>query len=105
MNPKPVLSVVLVLVLSVVACSCGTYLRAERLTKEGNEIVGKVESFRKDKGRLPDSLSELGIKETEGGPIYYAKKSDTKYLLWFGAELGESVSYDSDSKKWGRINK
>ncbi len=91
---------VLVLALLIVACSCGAYSRQGRLIKEGNEIVGKIESFRKDKGRLPDSLSEIGIKETEEGPIYYAKKSDTKYVLWFGAELGESVSYNSDTKKW-----
>jgi hypothetical protein len=88
-----------------VACSCAACSTENRLITEGNEIVGKIESFRKDKGRLPDSLSELGIKETEEGPIYYAKQSDAKYELWFGMELGESVSYDSDTKKWGRFNK
>ena len=74
------------------------------LIKEGDEIVSKIETFRKGKGMLPNSISEVGIKEQEEGPIYYDKKSDTKYVLWFGTELGESVSYDSDSKKWTLIN-
>lgn len=68
--------------------------------KQGNEVVAKVEYFRSEKGRLPDSLSEVGIAETESGPIYYQKKSESKYILWFGKELGESKTYDSDTKQW-----
>ena len=67
---------------------------------EGKEVVAKVESFRNEKGRLPNSLGEIGIVETESGPIYYKKESDSKYIVWFGKELGESMTYDSDTKKW-----
>lgn len=68
--------------------------------KQGNEVAAKVEKFRSDKGRLPDSLSEIGIAETESGPIYYKKESETKYILWYGKDLGESATYDSDTKQW-----
>ena len=71
--------------------------------RRGNEIIAKVEKFRIEKGRLPNSLSEIGVVETESGPIYYEKKSETKYIVWFGKELGESATYDSDTKKWSNL--
>ena len=71
--------------------------------KQGNEVAAKVERFRNEKGRLPDALGEIGIVETEGGPIYYKKESTTKYIVWFGKELGESATYDSDTKKWNNL--
>jgi hypothetical protein len=67
---------------------------------KGNEAVAKIEKFRNEKGGLPDSLSETGIVETEEGPVYYRKESESKYILWFGKELGESVVYDSETKQW-----
>ena len=67
---------------------------------KGSEAVVKIEKFRNEKGRLPNSLSEAGIVETESGPIYYRKESESKYILWFGKELGESVTYDSETKQW-----
>ncbi|MEW6208788.1 MAG: hypothetical protein AB1631_10500 [Acidobacteriota bacterium] len=85
-------------VLSLIACQACR--RDDSLIKAGDEIVSKVENFRKDRGRLPSSLSEIGIEEKEEGQIHYEKKSETRYLLWFGKELGESVVYDSDKKKW-----
>ena len=75
---------------------CGS---TEKIAK-GNEAAAKIEKFRNEKGRLPNSLSETGIVETEAGPIYYRKESESKYILWFGKELGESVVYDSETKQW-----
>ena len=68
--------------------------------KQGNEVVAKVEKFRREKGRLPNNLGEIGIVETESGPIYYEKKSESKYIVRFGKELGESATYDSDTRQW-----
>ncbi|HEY9403186.1 MAG TPA: hypothetical protein VIQ24_10865 [Pyrinomonadaceae bacterium] len=86
-----------VLALSLASYSCGAGSRESRLMREGDKIVARIESFKKEKQRLPESLSEVGVKEKEEGPIYYAKKSDTRYVLCFGMELGESVIYDSDT--------
>lgn len=71
--------------------------------KQGNEVIAKVEKFRDEKGRLPNSLGEIGIVETESGAVYYEKKSETKYIVWFGKELGESATYDSDAKEWSNL--
>ncbi len=89
-----------ILLAIVLVCSslfaCGYSDKIEK----GNEIAAKIEKFRNEKGKLPESLSEVGIAETESGPIYYKKESETKYILWFGKELGESMIYDSDTKEW-----
>ena len=61
-------------------------------------VINKVEEFRIREKRLPRSLKELGIRETEEGPIYYRQLSDYRYEVWYGANLGESVTYDSERK-------
>ena len=67
---------------------------------QGNEIVNKIENYRKEKGVLPTSLSEVGIEEKEDSVIHYKKESETKFILWFGTTLGESTTYDSETKNW-----
>ncbi len=62
--------------------------------------MNKIENFKKDKGKLPEKLSEIGIEKKEDSPIHYKKESETKYILWFGTTLGESVTYNSDTKGW-----
>lgn len=88
------LKIAIVLAFFILACGY------QDKTELGNEIVGRVEKFKSEKDRLPISLSEIGVAEKESGPIYYEKKSETKYILWFGKELGESSVYDSDVKQW-----
>ena len=95
---KLVASFILLLIFSIgfIFVNCNS---SEDFTK-GNEVANKIENFRKEKSRLPNSLTEIGIKETESGPIYYKKESESKYILWFGKGLGESVTYDSETKQW-----
>lgn len=66
----------------------------------GEIVVGKIEQFRTENKRLPESLKELGFEESEQGPVYYRKQSDERYEVWYGARLGESVTYDSERKTW-----
>jgi hypothetical protein len=72
----------------------------KNLIKQGNELIIKIESYKKQHGFLPASLSDIGIQETEEGPLYYDKKDSINYIIWFGTSLGESVTYHSDSNKW-----
>jgi hypothetical protein len=67
---------------------------------EAEAVVAKVEQFHVSKKRLPKTLSEIGINKTEEGPIYYKQIADTRYQVWYGSSLGESVTYDSDRKTW-----
>lgn len=67
--------------------------------KASNEIVAKVEQFKKSTGRLPDRLSDISVKENESCPCY-CKTSNDSYMVWYGTALGESDSYDSRTKLW-----
>lgn len=90
------------LITFLIAAFCCSILCCSSSNKiaKGREVEAKIEEFRNRNGKLPNSLSEVGITETESGPIHYEKESDSKYILWFGKELGESVTYDSDTKQW-----
>ncbi|MCB1024644.1 MAG: hypothetical protein KDB79_09655 [Acidobacteria bacterium] len=89
----------LIVVLSIIGFLCFGCNSSAKFDK-GKEVVAKVENFRNEKGRFPNSLDEIGIDETESGPVYYKKTDDSKYIVWFGKELGESMIYDSDTKEW-----
>ena len=94
-----VFSLALVVVLSMMLCSCDTLVKRD-IKKEGNEVIAKIESFKKDNGRLPESLEEVGIVVTEGGP-FYTKKDSSRYIL--DAPWGfdsKSLVYDSATQKW-----
>jgi hypothetical protein len=69
-----------------------------------NRAISKIEEFRKAKGRLPDSLSEAGVQDVESCPCY-CKTGDGSYLVWYGTTLGESDTYDSETKKWSPGNR
>lgn len=78
----------------------GCQIRETILIQHGNELIEQIENFKKDKGRLPNTLEDLNIEEKMEGPLYYERKDSTRYIVWFGAGLGESVTYDSNQKKW-----
>ena len=63
-------------------------------------VIGKIEAFQKANGRLPESLSEVGITKKEEGPVYYQKKNSSSYEIWYGTSLGESETYDSTKGSW-----
>ena len=84
----------------VVASSSCSLIHRDRFN-QGNEMIAKIENFRKEKGRLPESVLEIGMKETElEGPILYDKKSPSRYILSFMTSLDDGYAYDSDTKEW-----
>jgi hypothetical protein len=64
-----------------------------------NIAISRIEEFRKAKGQLPDSLSEAGGQDSESCPCY-CKTGDGSYLVWYGTTLGESETYNSETRKW-----
>lgn len=67
--------------------------------KVGKQIISRVEAFRASHGHLPDNLKDVGMTEDDLS-VYYRKDGDTHYIIWFGTTLGESETYDSDTKRW-----
>lgn len=72
--------------------------------RSGNQLISRVESFRRAHDHLPSAQSEIDENVTEQTRILYQKCSDTHYVVWFGTELGESMSYDSRSGVWKAEN-
>jgi hypothetical protein len=68
-----------------------------------NVVISKIEEFKRVKGRLPNSLSETGVEEEESCPCY-CKTSNGSYIVWYGTMLGESDTYDSETRKWSEVN-
>ena len=67
--------------------------------KRANEVITAVDSFRSRTGSLPDNLEELGFKDPESLEVYYQKKNESSYVVWFGTTLGESAIYESSTKE------
>lgn len=89
------ITTLLMSVFSIILFSC-----SNPKLQSGVEVISKIEKFRSENNRLPNNLTEIGIIENEGGPVYYEKKTESEYILWFGKELGESMTYDSQTKAW-----
>ena len=68
--------------------------------RQANIVIAAVNSFQARYGRLPNNLAEVGLEDSETGPIYYDQTSDGTYIVWFGTTLGESAMYESSTKKW-----
>lgn len=83
-----------------ILCICILFSCTDKRQKNGEEIVSRIELYKKATGRLPNNLSDVGIEEKESGPIYYDKKSDTSYIVYYGLGLGESMVYNFQTKKW-----
>ena len=96
--PTVILAIALI---SSLACQ---QIRNDSLIKTGNQLVTRIRTYKNVNGTLPATLKDIGIEETEEGPIYYRKENESKYILWFGDGLGESVTYDSESNKWRPVD-
>ncbi|MBK8553706.1 MAG: hypothetical protein IPL53_22710 [Ignavibacteria bacterium] len=74
--------------------------RERGLISEGNIIIEKIERFKIQNKRLPQTLTDIGIDVTEEGPLYYDKLDSNIFMLSFGYGVGESISYHSETGKW-----
>jgi hypothetical protein len=72
--------------------------------RQGNRAVAEVETFRRKNGRLPADFKEIGVAHVDEDRIYYQKCSENDYQVWFGTELGESMSWSSRARKWEESN-
>jgi hypothetical protein len=76
------------------------WLLPDSKQRKGEDAVRQIEEFRQSHHRLPSSLSEIGIEDSEADPIYYNRVDDRNYCVWYGTTLGESVTYESTKRAW-----
>ena len=100
-NRKIAICVISIIGITVVFLLSGGYLhkiiRRHILIHEGQQIVEQLDAYKSKTGHLPKELEEVNTNVTE---IYYKLHGDSNYILWFGEELGESVTYHSDEHAW-----
>jgi hypothetical protein len=78
-----------------------TSKREKDLTQRGEDIVEKIELFRKENHRLPKDLNEIGILEEENSnALYYDIRNDTSYTVSFMMSIDYNRTYYSDTKQW-----
>jgi hypothetical protein len=63
------------------------------------DMIQRIEDFRRRQGWLPASLVEIGMRPSEVCPCYRLT-SASNYEVWFGTVLGESLIYDSETRAW-----
>ncbi|WBM74140.1 hypothetical protein [Saprospira grandis] len=78
----------------------GCESRSQKLMREGDLLIEKIEQFRSAKDSLPSSLVEFGESSNDEGPLYYLKQGPNEYIVYFGTALGESTVYSSKKGKW-----
>ena len=89
---------VLLLCISIAAVGCGLIPNSGR--EAGNDLVARVEQYRVESGELPLDARALGIDARIEGPVYYRRVNGSRYEMWYGTDLGESVTYESEVGRW-----
>lgn len=71
-----------------------------RHSREANNIILAVESYRSKTGQLPATLRDVGQAGIDSSEVFYEKKGKSEYIVWYGLELGESMTYSSSKGRW-----
>jgi hypothetical protein len=71
--------------------------RENRLTRKATNIQAALEIYKQHHGWYPESLAAASIPEPD--EIYYQRKQDGSYDLWYGKELGESEIFRPPERK------
>lgn len=68
--------------------------------EKGNLLIKKIETYRRLKNSLPNSLTELGIEEPMNEGPYYEKIDSINYKVYFNVGFDNSKVYYSKLKEW-----
>jgi hypothetical protein len=90
----------IIIVLPVLSIFAAQDFRKWSLKKHGDEVVVLIEEYKFKNGKLPNDLTELGLKEFPEEQIIYQKEPESEYIVFFGTTLGKSETYRSKRKKW-----
>ncbi len=94
-------SIILFLFFTYVFLSFTGVIREFRLKRESEPMIEKIEEYKIKNGFYPKKISDAGFPEPdESGPIYYQLEGSNNYIVWFGMDVGESVTYSSKTKSW-----
>jgi len=67
---------------------------------KGKQLIEKVEKYKKEYGKLPESTSDLGVQAEMGEGPYYEKLDSTNYTVYFNIGFDNTLMYHSDTGEW-----
>ena len=97
--------IIIVLIIGIIAILGTIYifnsLENSRYKKEGENLISKIEDYKKNKGNLPEKINDPdeSNKEMGEGP-YYRKIDESTYNVYFNIGFDNQIIYDSKTKKW-----
>ncbi|MBP5668436.1 MAG: hypothetical protein J6X32_09845 [Salinivirgaceae bacterium] len=96
---------IIILFIVIVAIGIGTirilqYKEDKNYKKRGEFLISKIEEYHKQKGQLPNSLSDIEIAEEMGEGPYYEKKDSLHYIIYFNIGFDNTKIYCSKTKEW-----
>lgn len=93
----------------ILFCFWYFYLRTakyDKLIKQGNILIEKVERYKTINNKIPNSLKEIGEnEESDNYPFFYQKHDSLYYSISFGISIDDSKIYYSDTKQWEDIDR
>jgi len=73
--------------------------------QDGYKVIALVEKYKMEHGRLPATLSDIGLEDKMEAPIQYQVEDEHDYLVSFSmVSVGESITYSSKTRKWNDEN-
>lgn len=97
---KIIIWVVVVVIIMALSVFYLRYQEDKKYERQGAELVNKIEAFKKEHHRLPNSFSELGLEEPMGTGPYYEKMDSLNYIVYFNIGFDDTKVYYSKSKEW-----
>lgn len=68
---------------------------------EGALVIEKIELYKEQNHKLPNSSEDLGLIEQDGyDVIYYTKRDGLYYTVSFPVSAEEHMFYYSDTETW-----
>jgi hypothetical protein len=94
------LSVIIVLALAALLVFYFRYSESKKYEKQGIELISKIEEYRKQNNKLPNTVADLGLVEPMNQGPYYEKKDSLNYIVFFNIGFDNSKIYSSQTKEW-----
>jgi len=102
---RSILALLAVLCCLVVAVLLMQSSEDARLIETGDVVVQKVETFKKQNGRLPNSRAEMGLPDSETSQPFHEKRGEENYVVYFNIGFDNTKAYYFDSKKWEDLHR
>jgi hypothetical protein len=97
---KIISGVIVFLVLAASLIFYFRYAENKEYEKQGIELITKIEAYRQQNNRLPNTVADLGIVEQMGEGPYYEKKDSLNYVVFFNIGFDNTKTYYSETREW-----